>query len=143
MRKLILLFAISLLVGLFGCSKRHNDLTFQIPITPIITSADLSPSEDSVHLVWDFEDHDLVDEYRVYVGIYLTFGQSVYDTVTLAQITPDRDAHYDDPGLALMNEQVCELLNLCGPTHEITQFRVTAVIDGVEGVASERVFPTP
>jgi hypothetical protein len=96
-----------------------------------------------VHLTWSYVDHATVDEYRVYVGLYIDFGYGVFDTLVLEGTTADREFFYDDPGLALESEEICEALDLCDPLYTYTQFRVTAVNNGLESVASEKAFPTP
>ncbi len=147
MRKLILIPVLLAVVAFAGCSKKHNDLMITFPEIPVVTTANMNQSHDHVTLNWTFSDHSNVTEYRVYVGLYLEGFFGVYDETTLAhttnaQETADQQYIYADPGLLIINEELCNQIGMCGEAWTYTQFRVTAIVNGVETIASERVFPT-
>ena len=142
MRKPISILALVLVVALAGCSKKHNDLILTFPEIPVVTLADMNQSHDSVHITWTFEDAAQVTEYRVYVGLYLEGFFGVYDETVLAGTATVQEYFYDDPGLLIINENLCNQIGMCGEAWTYTQFRVTAVVNGIETPASARVFPT-
>ena len=133
------LFAV-LALTLGACSKEHGELIGDFPL-PQVQSAQLADAQ-SVQLEWDVPDADGVDEYRIYVGIYANLGYAELDTMALHGSTTETSYLYVDPGLAHVDEALCESALLCDSLYKYSYFRVSAVRGGSEGVPGPRAFPS-
>ena len=142
MRILALSFLAALCLMLGSCSKEHGDLIDTLPVNPEITSLTFhGVPVDSVALAWDYADDDAVDEYRIYMGMYISLGGGIDDTLCLGS-TSARSFGYKDAGLGVEDEDFCDF-GLCDPAYTYTYFRVSAVINGVEGTPGWREYAAP
>lgn len=128
-------------LALGSCSKEHDELLSRFPL-PMITGAQRVDAE-SVQLDWTVEDAADVEEYRLYVGLYANLGFAVLDSMAFYASTASTSFLYEDPGLAYVDEELCEEAGLCDSLYAYTYFRVSAVRDGEEGVPGPRAFVTP
>ena len=137
---LALAFA-ALTVALGSCSKEHEEL-FGGEGPPRITSAQRMGTE-SVQLEWTAPDAAGVDEYRLYVGLYVNLGYAVLDTMAFYEATAASDFLYEDPGLATVDADLCEQFGICDTLYTFAYFCVSATRDGSEGPLSPPAFITP
>ncbi|MBM4119066.1 hypothetical protein FJ251_15290 [bacterium] len=143
-RMLLLALALAGLTLLLGsCSKEHEDLltVLEGPVPKITLAQRLDP--ESVQLEWTVPNAGGVDEYRLYVGLYVNLGYAVLDSMAFWQATSEPELLYEDPGLAYVDPVLCEQAGLCDSLYVYTYFCVSAVRGGEESLLSPPAFITP
>jgi len=134
MRQTILLLVLVLAAGLAGCGKQHGDLLESFPL-PRLSEATLVAG-DEVHLAWSLTDTAGVDQYKIYVGLYV-YGA---ETVAVFDSTTAMEYDYIDANLSQIDPDLCAV-GACDSVYKYTYFQISAVRGGVEGVAGPRLFP--
>ena len=143
MRTLALFLIMALLLGAASCSKEHGELLDSFAAIPELTEARLGGANaDSVYLSWTYPHAADVDEYRIYVGIYINFGYAEFDELIFTGLaTTDTSFVYYDEYLPYEDEELCEQFGLCDSIYKYTYFRISAMVGGEEGKLGWRFFP--